>query len=297
MKSFYRRLNNILLIFFVLGIIFLIYQLYTFTASVESLSPLITPDVTDAMSPAVWRLSFVVIITLILGLVCIVISMYLLNFTKENEKIVYVEKSAHQKKEEAKQENEIKIDQNALREIEKAISEKRTLKTKCDVMLSALCDKIEASQGILYVASKSGKSRHIEMFSSYAFSLADSEGLKYEFGEGLAGQAAKEGKVLNVDDIPEGYINILSGLGTSSPNNLLIHPIKINNEVEAVVELASFKKFRKEETALVEKTVLLVQNEFEKEKSTKKAEAKSTKSVSVKKDDTKSAKEKNVKKK
>jgi len=50
---------------------------------------------------------------------------------------------------------------------------------------------------------------------------------------------------LNLKEIPEDYVTILSGLGSSSPNNLLLIPIILEDETVGVIELASFKKFGK----------------------------------------------------
>ncbi len=66
-----------------------------------------------------------------------------------------------------------------------------------------------------------------------------------EFTEevGLSGQVAVNKKLLNISNIPEKYITVLSGLGKSSPANLLIIPVVYNDESIGIIELASFKKF------------------------------------------------------
>jgi len=66
-----------------------------------------------------------------------------------------------------------------------------------------------------------------------------------EFTEdiGLSGQVAANKKLLNISNIPDKYITVLSGLGQSSPANLVIFPILKNNESIGIIELASFVKF------------------------------------------------------
>ena len=53
--------------------------------------------------------------------------------------------------------------------------------------------------------------------------------------------------MINIQTVPDGYIQILSGLGQSSPNSIIIFPIKKEEKVIAVVELASFKNFTKDD--------------------------------------------------
>jgi len=67
--------------------------------------------------------------------------------------------------------------------------------------------------------------------------------LVYEFGEGLAGQVAKEGKSINITNVPQGYITVLSGLGSASPNALAIVPVQSADQVVGVLEVASFRPF------------------------------------------------------
>ena len=80
-------------------------------------------------------------------------------------------------------------------------------------------------------------------FSSYAYHVPEGEKISFRFGEGLAGQVAKEGKMINIDAVPEGYIRILSGLGSASPRHLIIIPLKEADQVRGVVEIASFHSF------------------------------------------------------
>ncbi len=59
-------------------------------------------------------------------------------------------------------------------------------------------------------------------------------------GEGIAGQAAIERKVIVLSDLPADYIRIGSGLGGSPPRQLAVLPILAADRVLAIAEIASF---------------------------------------------------------
>lgn len=95
-------------------------------------------------------------------------------------------------------------------------------------------------QGIFFVKDPADKV--FRKTGAYAYFNEDE---LREFTEevGLSGQVAVNKKLLNISNIPEKYITVLSGLGKSSPANLLILPIVYNNNSIGIIELASFKKF------------------------------------------------------
>jgi putative methionine-R-sulfoxide reductase with GAF domain len=109
--------------------------------------------------------------------------------------------------------------------------------------LSIACKELEASQAAVYIATTRDDKRVIQLVSGYALSLPESQTLVYEFGEGLAGQVAKEGTCINISNVPQGYITVLSGLGSASPNALVIVPVQFEGKVVGVLEVASFQKF------------------------------------------------------
>jgi len=125
--------------------------------------------------------------------------------------------------------------------------------------LWSLAKDFDASQGAFFITKTKEDGIHIIQFlAGYAYHLPESETIEFEFGEGLSGQVAKEGKLINIQTVPDGYIQILSGLGQSSPNAIIIFPIKNENKVVAVVELASFKNFTKEDEDFINELALQV---------------------------------------
>ena len=54
-------------------------------------------------------------------------------------------------------------------------------------------------------------------------------------------------------EVPENYVTITSGLGGASPSALLLVPLKNNDKIFGVLELATFSKYEAHEIELVEK--------------------------------------------
>ena len=52
--------------------------------------------------------------------------------------------------------------------------------------------------------------------------------------------------------IPKDYIHITSGLGTAPPSQLLIVPFKINDTIEALIEIASFHDIEDHQISFIE---------------------------------------------
>ncbi|MCD1258612.1 response regulator [Paenibacillus athensensis] len=63
------------------------------------------------------------------------------------------------------------------------------------------------------------------------------------WGEGLVGQCAKTNRQLLLDDVPEDFIRIRSGLGEALPRHLLFVPVTYEGRVVGVLETASFQPF------------------------------------------------------
>ncbi|MGB3848792.1 MAG: GAF domain-containing protein [Tunicatimonas sp.] len=113
--------------------------------------------------------------------------------------------------------------------------------------LTQLCRRMEASLAAAYRTKNTEEYACIELFASYAYSVPEGTSVTYRFGEGLAGQVAKQGNSVSIDEVPSGYIKVLSGLGQATPTHLMIYPLKCDDAVVGVVEIASFTKFTEQQ--------------------------------------------------
>lgn len=113
-----------------------------------------------------------------------------------------------------------------------------------DEMVKTLVSYLDANQAGFYVVTEEGDDRYIDLVACYAYDRKKYEEKRLEIGQGLLGQSYLENEYIHVTEIPEEYINITSGLGDAPPDNLIIIPLKVNEDVEGFFEIASFKEFK-----------------------------------------------------
>lgn len=128
------------------------------------------------------------------------------------------------------------------------------LQTLCDTVLAEIVSYMKANQGSIFTLEQEGTSdEHLKLMSSRAWNRKKFLEKRIEMGQGLVGQAAIEKSTIYMTDVPEDYIVITSGLGESNPRSIIIVPLKNEERVVGVLELASFKKFESFEIEFLEK--------------------------------------------
>jgi len=112
----------------------------------------------------------------------------------------------------------------------------------------------EANQGGLFlINNEDQQTPTIDLQAAYAYSRRKYMDKSIEQGVGLIGRAAREGETIYMTEIPNDYINITSGLGDANPRSLLIVPLKSNEEIHGVIEMASFEEFEQYQIDFVER--------------------------------------------
>jgi PAS domain S-box-containing protein len=119
-------------------------------------------------------------------------------------------------------------------------------------LINNIVDYLSASQGALFVFKEDSEHPYLELLASYAFNRKKFIEKKLEIGEGLAGQAFSEGKTIYLKDISTDHYNITTGLGESKPSSLLIVPLKEEDKIEGVIEIASLKEIKPHEIEFIE---------------------------------------------
>jgi GAF domain-containing protein len=119
-------------------------------------------------------------------------------------------------------------------------------------LFSLIARQKEISQGVFFLCDTDEGVPVLKFLSGYAYQKSSESENMLLFGEGLPGQVAKDGKLINLSEIPDGYISIQSGLGKASPASLIIFPIIHEGKTLAVIELASFHRFTREDEQFFE---------------------------------------------
>jgi HAMP domain-containing protein/signal transduction histidine kinase/CheY-like chemotaxis protein len=110
-------------------------------------------------------------------------------------------------------------------------------------ILSELAQVVNAHYGAFYMLKPDENTAKLSLYASYAYKEDKNIGQEFKIGEGLVGQCAFEKERILLTNVPANYIKISSGLGKAKPSNLIILPVLFENNVKAVIELASLDAF------------------------------------------------------
>ena len=123
-----------------------------------------------------------------------------------------------------------------------------------DKIISTLANYTGSNQGGLYLLNDTNDGDpHLELVSLFAFDVKKHETRRIKIGEGILGQTFLEKQTTYLQSVPEEYVRITSGLGEANPTSLLVVPLKIDQDVFGVVELASFNPYPEHVIRFVER--------------------------------------------
>ncbi len=121
----------------------------------------------------------------------------------------------------------------------------KDLNTVTKRILSELAQVVSAHYGAFYILKQEDEKQNVKLklFAAYAYKEEEKIPKEFSVGEGLVGQCAFEKERILLTNVPQGYVKINSGLGKAKPANLIILPVLFENNVKAVIELASLDSF------------------------------------------------------
>ena len=127
----------------------------------------------------------------------------------------------------------------------------RDLRTVGRLLLSELTPLVNAQLGVIYQVEAEDRP-FLSLLSTFADDGPYGHVPRIEFGQGLIGQCAADRRRLLIDTMPAHAVPIGSALFKVVPQNIVILPVLFENEVKAVIELASVTPFTTLQMAFLE---------------------------------------------
>lgn len=130
-----------------------------------------------------------------------------------------------------------------------------TLEGLCRAIISNLVKHLNINQGGIFILQENEitKKQELNLLASYAYDKLKYQQKTIQIGQGLIGQSILDKEILYLNKVPNGYTNITSGLGQTTPQVLLIIPLLLNDEVYGAIELASFRDFKEHELDFIKR--------------------------------------------
>ncbi len=121
-------------------------------------------------------------------------------------------------------------------------------------LIENLISYLDASVGGIFLVEGDHESdKRIELLASYAYDRRKYHEKSIEIGEGLLGASYLEKKSIYLKKIPDDYIEITSGLGHEIPACLYIAPLKVDEDVMGMIEVASFNEFSSHQIEFIDR--------------------------------------------
>jgi HAMP domain-containing protein/CheY-like chemotaxis protein len=127
----------------------------------------------------------------------------------------------------------------------------RDLATVGRLLLSELTPLVNAQLGVIYQV-ESEELHTLRLLSAYADDGVNGHPQRLRIGEGLIGQCAADKRRMLITDMPKRAVPIGSALFKVVPSNIIVLPVLFENQVKAVIELASVTQFTALQTMFLE---------------------------------------------
>ncbi|WP_170840693.1 response regulator [Oceanobacillus limi] len=175
-----------------------------------------------------------------------------------NDEIDEVAKSFNQMaksvEEQRNREQELTWTKTHIADVTTSMTGSKTVESLLKTFLSKVVPLVNGSHAVFYVKDDQNDENNpsFKLRASYAFKDRKHMTNEIKIGEGIIGQAALEKEPIILSNVPTDYVSIQSGLGEASPLSLYVMPIIFEDEVKAVLEIASFESFSDSQRSLIE---------------------------------------------
>ena len=103
-------------------------------------------------------------------------------------------------------------------------------------VLDFLANRLDVAVATLYAVDDDGSLRRAAVYGFSEQGVKDKQ--VFKLGEGLVGETAREKRLKHVQQVPEHYLTVTSGLGHGTPLELVLAPVNNEGAVNGVIELA-----------------------------------------------------------
>lgn len=122
-----------------------------------------------------------------------------------------------------------------------------------DEFIKGVVRYANVNQGALFLEEEDGDGTYLTLASCYAYDRKKHVNGRVNPGEGLVGQCYLERDEIYITQVPKDYIKITSGLGEATPSCVLLVPIRTQDLILGVIELASFAPLQEFEKSFIHK--------------------------------------------
>ncbi|WP_353570862.1 response regulator [Candidatus Albibeggiatoa sp. nov. BB20] len=131
-------------------------------------------------------------------------------------------------------------------ELNNSMSGEQNINDLAKNIITFLTQYLKAQVGVFYLSVEriiDKDNISLRLIASYGYTHRKNFSNEYKMGEGLVGQAALEKQTIIMEEVPDDYMQIQSGLGHAKPHNIIVLPFIYDNKVRGVIEIGSFSEF------------------------------------------------------
>ncbi|MCK9695634.1 MULTISPECIES: response regulator [Pseudomonas syringae group] len=117
-------------------------------------------------------------------------------------------------------------------------------------ILQFLTQHLGASVAAVYIRQDHGGLTRV---ASYGFSREqEQQDQTIHSDEGIVGQAAQQDRIITLDELPDNYFKVASGLGDGSPRSVVVVPTSNDDQVNGVIELGFLRTLTERDIEFLE---------------------------------------------
>ncbi|GAB3821036.1 response regulator [Pontibacter rugosus] len=125
-------------------------------------------------------------------------------------------------------------------ELNNLIAGESALERVSEKVISFMCNYTGSEAGVLYLHNEGGK---LDAAASYGVQYSTHQLDSHKVGVGVVGQAVSERQIKLLENIPDSYLKIKTGLSESDPANIIILPLQFTENMVGAIELCSRRSY------------------------------------------------------